>query len=237
MQARAKGERDVVTAADTTSEALISSRIRELFPRDGIVAEEGSSAPCPSGRTWYVDPLDGTVNFAHRLPIWCVSLSLFENDRPVVGVIHDPVLDETFAAVRGRGAYLNGQPIATSGVSNLEDAFVHLTIDFNPDSLWAGLQDVRILAPLVLRTRNIGSAALALAYVACGRFDAMLHRAAHTWDYGAGVLLIEEAGGGVIGMDGSSYSSNTSSVVGAATDSLREGICRLVNDPAATGLE
>lgn len=237
MDARAKGQKDVVTAADTASEALVSTRIRTLFPGDGIVAEEGTSEPASSDRRWYVDPLDGTVNFAHRLPIWCVSISLFEGDQPILGVIHDPVLNETFTAARGKGASLNGQPIATSGVSQPEDAFVHLTIDFNPESLWAGLEDIRILAPGVLRTRNIGSAALALAYVACGRFDAMVHRLANTWDYGAGVLLVREAGGSVSQVDGSTYRAEASAVVAASTEDLREGICRMINDSPATGLE
>lgn len=237
MEARTKGERDVVTAADTASEALISSRIREAFPGDGVVAEEGTSEPAMSGRRWYIDPLDGTVNFAHRLPIWCVSMSLFEGDQPVLAVIHDPVLGETFTAARGEGARLNGEPIATSGVSNLEDAFVHLTIDFNPESLSKGLQDIYILAPEVLRTRNIGSAALALAYVACGRFDAMVHRAAHTWDYGAGVLLIEEAGGAVTQVDGSPYTAEASAVLAGSTEPLRDAICRLISGSPAAGLE
>lgn len=237
MEARAKGDKDVVTAADTASEALITSHIREAFPDDGLVAEEGSSAPARSGRCWYIDPLDGTVNFAHGLPIWCVSISLFEDDQPVLGVIADPVVRETFAAGRGMGAYLNGQPIASSGVSDPDNAFVHLTIDFNPESLWVGLHDIGILAPRVLRTRNIGSAALALAYVACGRFDAMVHRMANTWDYGAGVLLVEEAGGVVTQADGSPYRTGATAVVAAATDSLREGICGLINDSPATGIE
>lgn len=237
MQARVKGERDVVTAADTASEALISDRIREAFPGDGVVAEEGTTEPASTGRIWYIDPLDGTLNFAHRLPIWCVCLSLFEGDFPVLGVIHDPILNETFTATTGQGAFLNGHSIETSGVSRLDDAFVHLTIDFNPESLQFGLQDVHTLAPRVLRTRNIGSAALALAYVACGRFDAMVHRLAHTWDYGAGVRLVEEAGGAVTQVNGAPYTAETTEVVAAATDALREQICSLIQHSQATELE
>lgn len=237
MQARAKGEKDVVTAADTASESLITTRIRELFPHDGVVAEEGTEAHSSSGRRWYIDPVDGTLNFAHRVPIWCVSLSLFDGDGPLLGVIHDPIRDETFTALRGNGAYLNGHAIRTSGVVSPEDAFVHLTIDFNTESLWLGLQDIRSIAPRVLRTRNIGSAALALAYLACGRFDAMVHRYAHTWDYGAGVLLIEEAGGAVTQIDGDPYTAETTALVAGATAQLQQGIRLLIKDSVASGLE
>lgn len=237
MQARAKGERDVVTAADTASEALIATRIREVFPGDGMVAEEGTDRPAQSDRRWYVDPVDGTVNFAHGLPMWCVSMALFDGDEPVLGVIHDPTRGETFASVRGDGVRLNGQPVAASAVGRPEDAFVHLTIDFNPESLWTGLRDIQVLAPRVLRTRNIGSAALALAYVACGRFDVMVHRLAHTWDYGAGVLMVEAAGGTVTQMDGSPFTTATTALVAASTSQLQEAIRRLINDSGPAAVE
>lgn len=237
MQARTKGEKDVVTAADTASEGHISSRIKDAFPRDGVVAEEGTRQAAPSGRRWYVDPLDGTVNFAHRVPIWCISMSLFDGEGPLLGVIYDPVVDETLTAARGHGAHLNGQPITTSGITDPNASFVHLTIDFNPESLWTGLQDIHSLAPQVLRTRNIGSAALALAYVACGRFDAMVHRAAHTWDYGAGVLMIEEAGGAVSEIDGSPYAEETTALVAGATPELQAEIRGMIKEPASSGLE
>lgn len=237
MQARAKGEKDVVTAADTASEALVLSRIREAFPGDGVVAEEGGSEPAASGRQWFVDPLDGTVNFAHRLPVWCVSLGLFDVDGPLLGVIHDPIRDETFTAARGEGVWLNGEPIRSSRVTRAEDAFVHLTIDFNPESLWSGLEDIQVLAPRVLRTRNLGSAALALAYVACGRFDGMVHRLANTWDYGAGVLMVKEAGGTVTRVDGQPYAVEATAIVAAGTAPLQQEIRDLINRSGPSAVE
>lgn len=237
MQAREKGDKDVVTAADSASETLITRRIQELFPGDGVVAEEGTDEPTRSGRRWFVDPLDGTVNFAHGLPIWCVSMSLFEGDTPILGVIYDPIREETFTAARGNGAYVNGSRLTTSGVTAAANAFVHHTIDFNQRSLLLGLQDVNLLAPRVYRTRNIGSAALALAYVACGRFDAMIHRFAHPWDYGAGVLLVEEAGGTVTRVDGSRYSVEATDLVAGATGELQAEIRGIISGSAASGLE
>jgi myo-inositol-1(or 4)-monophosphatase len=237
METREKGEKDVVTAADTASEALIKRRLQEQFPGDGVVAEEGTEEPGTTGRRWFIDPVDGTVNFAHRMPVWCVSMSLFEHDRPVLGVIYDPLREETFTAARGSGAFLNGSRVATSGVSDMGQAFVHHTIDFHQGTLQRGLQDIQILAPRVYRTRNIGSAALALAYVACGRFDAMVHRFAHTWDYGAGVLLVEEAGGAVTQFDGGPYSVETTDLVAAATGTLQAEIRTAVRDLSSSGLE
>lgn len=237
MQAREKGEKDVVTAADTASEELIKHRLQNMFPGDGVVAEEGTNEPASTGRRWFIDPVDGTVNFAHHMPVWCVSMSLFEQDQPVLGVIHDPLRRETFTAARGSGAYLNGSRVSSSHVSDLGEAFVHHTIDFNHGTMHVGLRDIQALAPRVYRTRNIGSAALALAYVACGRFDAMVHRFAHTWDYGAGVLLVEEAGGVVTQTNGDPYTVETTDLVAAATDALQAEIRGTIRNPSRSGLQ
>lgn len=231
MDTRAKGDRDVVTAADTASESLVLRRLRDAFPGDGVVGEEGGAERAAGRRRWYVDPLDGTLNYSRGLPVWCVSLSLFEGDQPVLGVIHDPIRGETFSGKRGSGAWLNGAQIRSSDVTRLEDAFVHLTVDFNEASLHAGLEDIRDLAPRVLRTRNIGSAALALAYVAAGRFDAMVHRYAHPWDYGAGMLLIGEAGGVATEISGKPYTASAEAVLTAATADLHGGLTGLLNGP------
>ena len=228
VDARAKGDRDVVTAADTASETLILTRLREAFPGDGVVAEEGGKEAARGRRRWYVDPLDGTLNYSRGLPVWCVSLALFDGDQPVLGVVHDPIRGETFSAEAGSGARLNGDPITTSGTTRLEDAFVHLTIDFHEASLAAGLEDMEQLAPRVLRTRNIGSAALALAYVAAGRLDGMVHRFANAWDYGAGVLLVREAGGAITEVAGAPYTVNSLAVLAAATEQLHGGLAGLL---------
>lgn len=231
METRAKGYRDVVTLADTESERYITSALAEAFPGDGVVGEEGAAVPSENGRRWYVDPVDGTLNYSRGIPIWCVSLSLFDEQGPLLGVVHDPIRGETFAAGRGAGARCGGTPLRTSGLRALQDAVVHVTVDFREESLLEGLDDLSRLAPRVLRTRNIGSAALALAYVAAGRFDAMIHRYAHTWDYGAGVLLVREAGGSVSDLAGNEYSVDTFAVGCASTEELRRGLVEAIELP------
>ncbi len=226
--ARAKGDRDVVTAADMASERLLLQRLTERFPTDGVVGEEGAATRPKSARRWYLDPLDGTLNYSRGLPMWCVSMALFEHGRPVLGVIVDPMRDETFSASTGNGAWLNGQRLYTSSVNRIGEAVAHMTVDFHEQSMLEGLRDIQVVAPMVLRTRNIGSAALALAYVACGRFDAMLHRYAHAWDYGAGVVLVLEAGGKVTDMVGGSYTEQTFALMATSSPTLHGELLAMV---------
>jgi len=237
VDARAKGDRDVVTAADLASERLIREHLAEHFPTDGIVGEEGAATRPESARRWYVDPLDGTLNFSRGLPVWCVSMALFEHEGPVLGVIVDPIRNETFSAATGKGAWLNGKRLHTSSVDRVADAFVQMTVDFNDQSMAEGLRDLQVVAPRVLRTRNIGSAALALAYVASGRFDAMLHRHAHAWDYGAGVVLVREAGGMVTDMVGSRYTEQTFAVLTTSSSTLHGELLTMLQAGPPTWLE
>jgi myo-inositol-1(or 4)-monophosphatase len=237
VNVRSKGERDVVTAADTESERLIRDRLSAAFPEDGIVGEEGTDVDFAGRRRWYVDPVDGTLNYAHGLPIWCVSLTLFDGATPVLGVVRDPLRDQTFTARKGGGGRCNGKELRTSSVESAENALVHVTIDFNEASLQAGLRDIQRLAPRVLRTRNLGSAALALACVANGTLDAMVHRYAHPWDYGAGVLLVQESGGQVTEIGGGPYTVETEALIAAATPQLRAGIEALLGPVAQPHVE
>lgn len=228
VDVRAKGVGDLVTAADTASEALVLRRLREAFPADGVVGEEGTAVAGSSGRTWYIDPLDGTLNFARGLPVWCVSLALYEGDRPLLGAVTDPLRRETFSAGSGLGSSCNGTPIACSRVAAPEASMVHVTVDLKDIGARAGLDDIVVISPRVLRTRNIGSAALALAYVAAGRFDAFLHRFAFAWDYGAGVLLVREAGGIVTDIVGGAYTPRTTSLCAASTAELHAAFLALL---------
>jgi myo-inositol-1(or 4)-monophosphatase len=229
VSARAKGRYDVVTAADTASEDLILDRLRAAFPGDGIIAEEGSEVAAQANRRWYLDPLDGTFNYSRGVPFWCVSLARFQGDEPSLGVVHDPIRDETFCAARGLGAWCNEERIRCSAVSEPSSAVLHLTVELLDDGPLQGLADLNILAPQILRTRNIGSAALALAYVAAGRFDAMMHRFAHTWDLGAGMLLVQEAGGCASDVYGGRYTEATSAVLAAATPPLHSSLLQLLH--------
>lgn len=227
--AQSKGPRDIVTQADRESEHLIGSRLGHSFPRDGIVGEEGSKRESTSGRTWFIDPLDGTVNYTRSIPIWCVSIALFQAREPILGVIVDPIRKETFSAARGTGAWCNRESLRCRSVTDPSQAMVHMTVDFNDESMLTGLDDIKLLAPNVLRTRNTGSASLALAWLAAGRFDAMTHRFAHPWDYGAGVLIVREAGGTVTDVLGEEYTDETYALVAAATQPLNSTIRALLN--------
>lgn len=228
MGAREKGVGDVVTEADLRSESFVRERLAAEFPRDGLTGEEGADRPAAAERRWYVDPLDGTLNFSRQVPAWCVSVGLVEEGIPVVGVVHDPVRQETFAAASGQGATLNGRTIRCRPGALASDALVHMTVDFHDDSRLLGLDDMLAVAPGVLRVRNLGSAALALAYVAAGRLDAMIHRFAHAWDYVAGMALVMEAGGVASAIDGARYSPETHAVLASANGVLHDELLHLL---------
>lgn len=200
---RMKGERDPVTAADLASERLIVSRIREAFPDTAICAEEETRDEADGRPMWYVDPLDGTVNFSQAHPFFGVSIALYQGTEPLVGVVHVPRLDETFAAAAGRGATLNGEALHVSTKQRLLDCVLATGFAYGraelPDN------NVDHFANLVLQVRGLrrgGSAALDLAYVAAGRLDGHWEPHLNAWDVAAGVLLVREAGGVVTDMRG-----------------------------------
>ena len=192
-----KGEVDLVTVADRKSEALILERIRRRWPAHDILGEEGGLHDQGSDYRWYVDPLDGTTNFAHGFPVFCISLALEYKGRRVAGVIYDPTRDELFAAEQGSGAYLNQQRIKVSKTSNLAECLVATGF---PSHKRHNNPNIFFYHQITLRThgvRRAGSAALDLCCVACGRFDAFWEFNLNPWDTAAGVLLVEEAGGRV----------------------------------------
>ena len=188
---------DLVTEVDHACEALIVDGIRERRPDDAILAEEGGGSDHPSAHwRWIIDPLDGTTNFAHGYPRFCVSIGLEHQGERAIGVVYDPLLDELYCAVRGQGATRNGDPIGVSGESELERALV--ATGFAYDVRRSAEDNVSHFIAFVKRARAIrrdGSAALDLCYVACGRFDAYWELKLHPWDVAAGLLIVEEAGG------------------------------------------
>jgi len=191
---------DLVTEADRASEALILHRLREAFPQHAFWGEESGQggAGGGGGYRWLVDPLDGTTNYVHGLPIFAVSIALERQGELVVGVVYQPVTEELFTAVRGRGAWLNGEPIRVSSVDRLEESL--LVTGFPYDAEAAGGDNMDHFVQFSRRchaVRRLGSAALDLAYVAAGRFDAYWEVGVNPWDWGAGVLLVQEAGGRV----------------------------------------
>lgn len=197
-----KGEADLVTEADRASEQLILERIRANWPAHDVVGEEGARVETGNGYRWYVDPLDGTTNFAHSFPVFCVSLGLtFEGTRRAA-VLYDPTRDELFAAEQRKGAFLNGERIAVSKTSQLAQSLVATGF---PSHKRHKNPNVYFYHQLTLRThgvRRAGSAALDLASVACGRFDGFWEFNLNAWDTAAGILIVEEAGGKVSGFAG-----------------------------------
>ncbi len=204
-----KGEIDLVTEADLASEKLIIERIRSHYPKHSILAEESGEAISTDGTNswkWIVDPLDGTTNFAHGYPCWCVTLALEHDGEIVVGVTYDPTREELFAAEKGGGATLNNKPIRVSETEKLSESLIvtGFPYDFKQKENFA-----QHLNDFLLKSRGVrrdGSAAIDMAYVACGRFDGFWEEGLHAWDVAAGVLLIEEAGGRVSYYDDSKFS-------------------------------
>ena len=190
-----KGEFDLVTEADRASERLIVERLLSHFPTHSIVAEEGGGQQTESEYRWYVDPLDGTTNFAHGFPAFNVTMALEKGGELIAGVVYDPVRDEMFAAERGAGAYLNQRPIRVSKVSKIQASLVATGFPSRKRHENVNVHFYYQLAMLSHGVRRAGSAALDLAYVACGRLDAFWEFGLNPWDMAAGVLLIREAGG------------------------------------------
>jgi myo-inositol-1(or 4)-monophosphatase len=200
-----KGEVDLVTQADRRSEQAIVSRLRAAFPQHAIVAEEGGGAESQSAFRWYVDPLDGTTNFAHGYPCFAVSIGLEESGELLVGVIYQPVSGELFTAVKGEGAFLNQKKIEVSRIEKLATSL--LATGF-PSVKRAQNPNIHYYWDFTLRSHGVrrdGSAALDLAAVACGRFEGFWEFGLHSWDAAAGVLMVREAGGMVTRFDGQPY--------------------------------
>jgi myo-inositol-1(or 4)-monophosphatase len=204
-----KGEINLVTEADLASEALIIERIKSHYPKHAILAEEAGEAVVVGAETawkWIIDPLDGTTNYAHGYPCFCVTIALEHQGEIVIGVTFDPTRNEIFAAEKGRGATLNGKPIRVSKTDDLGNALIvtGFPYDFKSRPAFA-----RHLTEFLLRSRGVrrdGSAAIDMAYVACGRYDGFWEEGLNPWDVAAGKLLIEEAGGQLSAYDGSPLS-------------------------------
>jgi myo-inositol-1(or 4)-monophosphatase len=203
-----KGAVNPVTETDTTAEALIIGRLREAFPEHRILGEETHGENWrawdePGPPMWLIDPLDGTVNFAHGFPYVGVSLALLAEGRPVVGVVYDPLRDETFAASAGSGTTRNSQPVHVSSVERLADGFLATGFPYNRRT--AADNNTRRLDHFLRRcygVRRAGAAVLDLSYVACGRLDGFWEIGLHPWDVAAASLIVQEAGGRVTDFDG-----------------------------------
>lgn len=197
---------DLVTDADKASEAWLVKAIRETYPDHAILGEEGTGDPSlldQDGYVWVIDPLDGTVNYAHQLPMYAVSIGLLLDGQPLLGAIYLPVLDQMFSAERSQGATLNGQPISVSDTPTLQQAV--LATGFSYDKHISEQDNLANLTRLLKRIRGIrrmGAAAVDLAYTACGRLDGYWEEKIQPWDIAAGVIIVQEAGGTITGYTG-----------------------------------
>jgi myo-inositol-1(or 4)-monophosphatase len=237
-----KSGRQAVTEADMEIEKLLRKRIGEEFPADGIVGEElgsdygGTGAVGPSGRTWHLDPVDGTLNFALGLPGFCISLTLMEGDTTLAGCVYQPLMDDGFTAVRGGGARLNGKPIIVSTRSRLADAVVGAQLKKDGRFVDSPLL-LQAIFRETMKIRKVGAVALELARVAVGSYDAVIASfkgPIHRHDVAAGLLMIEEAGGRVTDHLGHDYVPGGNELVatnGAVHEELIGLIARFSTDP------
>ena len=235
VEVREKSPSDLVTEADLASQEVVRRAILTAFPDHSVIGEEdqpdGAGAEeevKPTEYRWFVDPLDGTTNYVHQVPHFCVSLALERSGELLVGTVYDPVAEQCFSAAAGQGALLNGKPIRTSDVSRLSQtlAAVGLPSAVRPDS-----PDLRLFLAALTRCqalRRTGSAALNLCYVAAGRFDAFWSYSTKSWDVAAGVLLIREAGGVVTAPDGGPFVLEKGHFLAAANGQLHAELRALV---------
>lgn len=190
-------QHDLVTETDHLAEERVIERITTTFPDHGIVSEERTPQRPDASLRWIIDPIDGTTNFAHGIPFFSISIALEDDGEPLVGVVHDPMHDELFTAESGEGARVNGRLIRASNVAELNRAVLATGFPHKPDLRRANLVNFERFVPITQGLRRLGSAALALAYVAAGRLDGYWDLDLSRWDLAAGVLLVSEAGGRV----------------------------------------
>jgi myo-inositol-1(or 4)-monophosphatase len=210
-----KGDVDLVTEADRASEKFITERLQSRWPDFGIMGEEGTRSDMAAEYRWLVDPLDGTTNFAHGFPVFCISIALVRGEDLIAGFLYDPTRDEFFSAEHGAGAKLNGQAMHVSKTQTLSESLLGTGF---PSHKRHKNPNIHFYHQITLRShglRRAGSAALDLANVACGRYDGFWEFNLNPWDTAAGVLLVREAGGMVTRFDGSPFLLNSREVLGS----------------------
>lgn len=212
---RIKESHELVTEADLQSQEFLEKVLRKLIPEAGFLGEEGFSGEKPDPPFWLVDPLDGTNNFAHGYPVFCVSIALVDSEGIHLGCIYDPNRDETFFSEKGKGAYLNGNRICVSKTSELESALLATGFPYHRKRGKLGFS-IETLVHFLERVQGVrrgGSAALDLAYVACGRLDGFWEQHLKPWDMAAGVLMVEEAGGNAGDYSGGQWSLDSRGII------------------------
>ncbi|KAG5883505.1 hypothetical protein JTB14_013932 [Gonioctena quinquepunctata] len=227
-------EIDLVTETDQAVEKLLINGLSKQFPDHKFIGEEsvseGSQCVLTDDPTWIIDPIDGTMNFVHAFPHSCVSIALFINKKPEIAIIFNPVLKQLFSARKGKGAFLNGDPIKVSDKTSLENALLMLEFGTSrdPEKRKVIFENIQILMPQVHGLRALGSAALNMAMVACGAADAYFEFGIHIWDIAAGELIVTEAGGVIIDPAGGEIDRFSHRVLVASTQELAEKLSQTI---------
>lgn len=234
LQVSKKGPADFVSVADTKAEKTLRAELSKARPEFGFLMEEsGATAGTDPRHRWIVDPLDGTLNFLHGIPHFAISIALERDGEIIAGLIYDPVRDETFAAEKGSGAYMNDRRLRVSGRKRLLDSLLATGIPFVGRARHpAYLAMLEAVVDSTAGVRRFGSAALDLAYVAAGRYDGFWETGLSPWDIAAGLVIVREAGGYVTEIDGGANMMETGSVL-AANDNLHQPIRDLLTDAVA----
>jgi myo-inositol-1(or 4)-monophosphatase len=227
---RKKGDIDLLTEADIASEQVIVETLRAAFPSHGILAEESGKSDGDSRFQWIIDPLDGTTNYSHGLDQFAVSIAFYVEGIPRVGVVFNPATEEFFEAAAGQGARLNGRPIRVSGQDKLKDSLLVTGFPYNLNEILPKLMDRFARCLSASRgIRRFGSAALDLCFVACGRFDGFWEQNLNPWDTAAGLLILQEAGGGATDFSGRSFNVDMKEIL-ATNGRIHDAMLALVSE-------
>ena len=208
-----EGRSNIVTDVDILAEEKITALLQREYPDFGIMTEESADIAGDSSYTWIIDPIDGTRNYAYGIPHFCVALALARGEELILGIVFDPVREELFRAEKGQGAFFNDSPISVSAKTSLRESLVGFDMGYDAGIGQEILGVASALWPGVVSVRVMGSAALALAYTACGRLDLYIHLNLSPWDLASGILLVGEAGGVVTELDGQPVSIHSRSVI------------------------
>jgi myo-inositol-1(or 4)-monophosphatase len=215
LQTHRKQDSSIVTEADTASEKYIIGELKKIFPEASVLAEESGGGD-RTDFCWVIDPLDGTTNFAHGLPYFCISVSLTFKGSPIFGIIYQPLTDELFYAEQGKGAFLNGENMHVSNLGELQKGMVLIGLPYAKSETFLHLlRDFELVAKKSYAVRHMGAAALDQAYVACGRVDAVFFEDLAWWDVAAGVIILKEAGALVTDFQGNEVVQGYKSYIAA----------------------
>ncbi len=229
-----KGEKDIVTEADLACDAAIRKHLSDAFPDHNIVTEEGADKEAGSDFTWYVDPIDGTINYSRCIPLWAISIGLIIKGVRSVGAIYMPAMDEMYTAIKGQGAFCNGKKISVSHLSTLNQAIIsHGDLNVGDITLRHQLNEENLKrrmlsAEAMQRVKCLGSSCVEASYVASGKLDAYCMVCFYPWDVAVGSLLVEEAGGKVCQLDGSAWDIHSKSVL-FSNQELHQGMLKALS--------